>query len=117
MKRFTLAVALLLAANAAWAVPCQEKRSREASFIALAVPADAIRPSGVQDFAFVNEDTTVDALFARVGPPDASSGSGTYHFIYCFEDGTELRVISRDRISIDSIRQNGKQIYKRNKKK
>ena len=114
--RIVLVVALTLVANAAWAAQCKEKRHREASFIALSVPEDAIRPEGVQDFAFVDDATTIDELFAKVGPPDASSGSGTWHFIYCFADGTELRVISRDRIAIDMIRHEGKLIFKRRKK-
>jgi hypothetical protein len=115
--RHTLTILLLAcASNAAWAVPCKEGRHREPEFIALVVPEDAKRPAGVQDFAFVDADTTVDQLFEKVGPPDASAGSRTYHFIYCFADGTELRVISRDRVLIDSIRQGGRQIYKRKKK-
>jgi hypothetical protein len=116
MRNLLVIVLLMFAANAAWAVPCAEKRNREPSFIALAVPEDALRPSGAGDFSFVKDETTVDQLFAKVGPPDASSGSGLYHFIYCFADGTELRVISRDRIAIDAIRHQGKSIYKRKKK-
>jgi hypothetical protein len=116
MRTALIAILLMFAANAAWAAPCKAKRNREPAFIELAVPEDARRPSGVDDFAFVNDETTVDQLFEKVGPPDASSGSGLYHFIYCFEDGSELRVISRDRIAIDAIRHDGKQIYKRKKK-
>jgi hypothetical protein len=110
------ALLLIIASSPAWAVPCKEKRSREPEFIALVVPEDAIRPSGVEDFAIVNDDTTVDELFEKVGPPDASSGSRTHHFIYCFADGSELRVISRDRVAIDSIRHDGRQIFKRKRK-
>lgn len=115
--RLALLLALVFAASAAWGVPCKEKRNREPAFIELAVPEDAIRPAGAQDFAFVNDDTTVDELFAKVGPPDASSGSGMYHFIYCFADGSEIRVISRDRVVIDAIRLDGKSLFKRKKKK
>jgi len=32
----------------------------------LAVPEGAIRPAGVSDFSFISDDTTVDALIARV---------------------------------------------------
>jgi hypothetical protein len=110
------ALLLLFAASPAWAAPCKEKRSREPDFIALVVPEDAIRPAGVQDFAIVNDDMTVEELFGKVGPPDAASGSRTYHFIYCFADGTELRVISRDRVTIEMIRHEGRQIFKRKKK-
>jgi hypothetical protein len=117
MKTILLTLVLLCCADAALAAPCQQKRNRDAAFVELVVPDDAIRPAGAQDFAFVNDDTTIEQLFAKVGPPDASSGSGTYHFIYCFTDGTELRVISRDRVAIDSIRHEGKQLFKRTRKR
>lgn len=107
---------LMFASQMAWAVPCKEGRHREPEFIALVVPDDAKRPSGVQDFAIVDADTTVDQLFEKVGPPDASAGARNYQFIYCFADGTELRVISRDRVFIESIRHDGRQIYKRKKR-
>ncbi len=116
MKHALLALLLLMVADTALGA-CQEKRSRDPSFIELAVPEDAIRPSGVGDFSFVTDDTTIEQLFAKVGPPDASQGSGIYYFIYCFDDGTELKVSSRDRIAIDQIRHEGKLIFKRGKKK
>jgi hypothetical protein len=117
MRATLLALGLLCWTGVTLAAPCQQKRSRDPAFIELVVPDDAIRPSGAQDFAFVNDDTTVDQLFAKVGPPDASSGSGSHHFIYCFTDGTELRVISRDRVAIDSIRHEGKLLFKRSRKR
>jgi hypothetical protein len=117
MRIALLAMLLMVLADAALAVPCKEKRNREPSFIELAVPEDAIRPAGAKDFSFVDDETTMDQLFAKVGPPDASSGSGLYQFIYCFEDGTELRVTSRDRVAIDSIRHDGKLLFKRKKRK
>jgi hypothetical protein len=76
MKTLLPALVLVLAVDSAWAVPCKEKRSREPAFIALAVPEDAIRPAGADDFTFVDDATTIEQLFAKVGPPDASSGSG-----------------------------------------
>ena len=116
MKHAILALVCLVIADSALGA-CREKRTREPSFIELAVPEDAIRPTGVDDFKFVTDDTTIEQLFARVGPPDASSGSTISSFIYCFADGTELRVSSRDRIAIDQIRHEGKLIFKRSKKK
>lgn len=116
MRAVLPALFLTIASSAAWGAPCKEGRHREPEFIALVVPEDARRPKGVEDFAIVDADMTVDQLFEKVGPPDASSGSRTYHFIYCFEDGSELRVISRDRVIIESIRHDGRQIYKRRKK-
>jgi hypothetical protein len=95
---------------------CKQKRNREPSFIELAVPDDAPRPGSVDDFKFVNDDTTIDQLIAKVGPPDASQGTSVVQYYYCFYDGTELRVYTRDRVVIDSIRYEGKLIFKRTKK-
>ena len=117
MRIVLLAVLSMMLADLALAAPCKQKRNREPTFIELAVPDDAIRPAGAKDFSVVDDAMTVDQLFAKVGPPDASSGSGLYQFIYCFEDGTELRVTSRDRVVIDSIRHEGKLLFKRKKKK
>jgi hypothetical protein len=109
----TLAAVLSSPAQAA----CKEKRSRDVSFIELAVPDDAIRPAGAQDFGFVTDDTTYDQLVAKVGPPDAAQGTSTSYFIWCFADGTELKVATRDRVEINEIRHEGKLLYKRGKKK
>jgi len=116
MKSPLLILALLFAtldANAA----CAEKRSRDASFVELAVPDDAIRPAGVADFSFITEETTVDALIAKVGPPDASQGSRVIRLIWCFADSTELWVDTPDRVVIESVRHKGHEIFKRAKKK
>jgi len=96
---------------------CKEKRNRDPSFVELVVPDGAIRPAGAQDFGFVSDEVTVDQLFARVGPPDASQGTRVTFYIYCFADGTELTVATRDRAAIEYIRHDGKMIFKRGKKK
>lgn len=118
MKIQTLSAVVLLAVFALPAgAACKERRSRDPSFIELAVPEGSIRPAGAQDFAFVTDDVSYDQLVAKVGPPDASQGTGrTSYFIWCFADGTELSVATRDRVVIDSIRHNGRQVYKRKKK-
>jgi hypothetical protein len=116
MKTLLLALTLMFATHEAGAA-CSEKRSRDPSFVELAVPDGAPRPAGAADFSFVTDDTTYDQLVAKVGPPDASSGSRTSYFIWCFADGTELMVATKDRIAIESMRYNGHQIYKRGKKK
>ncbi|HUQ11227.1 MAG TPA: hypothetical protein VM146_13010 [Steroidobacteraceae bacterium] len=113
-----LAVTLLVAIHALPAgAACKEKRSRDPSFIELAVPDGAIRPVAAQDFAFVNDETTYEQLVAKVGPPDASQGTRISQFIWCFADGTELGVFTRDQVAIEQIRHNGKLVYKRTKKK
>lgn len=117
-KHVTAAVAVLLTGclvNQAQA-GCVEKRSRDPSFIELTVPEGAIRPAGAQDFAFVQDETTVDELFAKAGPPDASQGTRLIYFIWCFADGTELMLATRDRVAIEWLRHDGKTIFKRGKK-
>jgi hypothetical protein len=108
-----LAASFALPADAA----CKQKRSRDPSFIELAVPDDAIRPTGAQDFSFVTDETTYPQLVAKVGPPDASQGSRLAQYIWCFADGTELSVSTRDQLVIEQIRHDGRQVYKRGKSK
>ena len=96
---------------------CKERRNRDPSFVELAVPEGAIRPAGAQDFGFVNDEVTIDQLLAKVGPPDASQGTRVTYYIYCFADGTELTVATRDRTAIEFIRHDGKTLFKRGKKK
>ena len=100
-------------ANAA----CAEKRSRDPSFVELAVPEGSIRPAGAADFSFITDETTVDALIAKVGPPDASQGTRVTRLIWCFADSTELWVETRDRVIIESARHKGKDFYRRGKAK
>ena len=119
MRTHIALAAVLLCA--AFAVPaqsaCKQKRSRDPSFVELAVPDDAIRPASAQDFAFVTDETTYDQLVAKVGPPDAAHGTRVSYYVWCFADDTELTVATRDRLVIDYIRHDGKMIYKRGKKK
>ena len=95
---------------------CAQRRSRDPSFVELAVPEGAVRPAGAQDFAFVTDEVSVDQLFAKAGPPDASQGTRVTYYIWCFADGTELTLATRDRTTIDYLRHDGKVIYKRSKK-
>ena len=105
----------LLAAHDAAAV-CAEKRSRDPSYIELSVPDGAIRPTGVADFSFITDETTVDALIAKVGPPDASQGTRKIRLIWCFADSTEVWVDTPDRVIIETVRHKGREIYTRKKK-
>jgi hypothetical protein len=115
MKTALLVLVGLLATHEATA-GCAEKRSRDPSFVELAVPDGAIRPAGPADFGFVDDATTVDALIAKVGPPDASQGTKKIRLIWCFADATEVWVDTPDRVVIESVRHKGKEIYKRKKK-
>ena len=113
-----LAIALLgMALSSAAQAACKEKRSRDVSFVELAVPDDAIRPAGPQDFGFVTDDTTYGQLVAKVGPPDGAQATRVSYFIWCFADGTEIKVATPDRVEISEIRHEGKLLYKRGKKK
>ncbi|HEU4780454.1 MAG TPA: hypothetical protein VFS58_11285 [Steroidobacteraceae bacterium] len=116
MKTALLLIAILFAAQDASAA-CAEKRSRDPSYVELAVPDDATRPTGIADFNFITDDTTIDALIAKVGPPDASQGSRNIRLIWCFADTTEVWVDTPDRVIIETVRHNGKAIFKRAKKK
>ena len=116
MRALLLAVTLMFAALEAGAA-CKQNRSRDPSFVELAVPDDAPRPASVDDFRFITDETTYDQLVAKVGPPDAAQGSRTSFLIWCFADGTELSVATKDRIAIESVRYDGKVIFKRAKKK
>jgi hypothetical protein len=110
---------LLLAAALAAPVEaaCKQKRGRDPSFVELVVPDGAPRPAGVQDFAFVTDDTTIDQLLARVGPPDASQGSRLTIFVWCFADESELTVSTPDGVAIEQVRHDGRLIFKRGRKK
>jgi hypothetical protein len=116
MKTALFVLASLFAAHDASA-DCEEKRSRDPSFIELAVPDGAIRPASVADFSFITDETTVDALIAKVGPPDASQGTRTIRLFWCFADTTEVWVDTPDRVIIEAVRHKGHVIFKRAKKK
>jgi hypothetical protein len=112
-----LSLLSLTAAAANADAACAERRTRDTSFVELAVPDDAVRPTGVADFSFITDETTVDALIAKVGPPDASQGARTIRLIWCFADETELWVDTPDRAIIETVRHKGHVIFKRAKKK
>jgi hypothetical protein len=116
MKPYLLAGLLLVAASCADAA-CSEKRSRGPQFVELAVPDGAPRPKGAEDFNFIDDTTTIGQLTAKVGPPDASDGDSVPVLVYCLPDGSEMRIGSRDGSTIEFVRHDGKQIFKRKKKK
>ena len=115
MKTALLVLGGLLAVHDATAA-CAEKRSRDPSYIELSVPEGATRPAGVGDFSFIDDATTVDALIAKVGPPDASQGTRKIRLIWCFADATEVWVDTPDRVVIETVRYKGREIFKRKKK-
>ena len=119
MTATRVAVAVLLACFTVHATQaaCLQKRSRDLSFVELAVPAGAPRPAGIEEFRFITDATTLEELTARVGPPDAASGTRVSYYIYCFADGSEAWVASRDKLTIDSVRHAGKLIFKRGKRR
>jgi hypothetical protein len=117
MKHIWLMLALCLAANAAHGA-CAEKRTRGLNFMLLSVPEDAPRPKSVDDFRFIDDDTTFEQLTAKIGPPDAADGQTRPIYIYCLADGIEVVVrTSKDGTLIDSVRANGDDVFKRKKKK
>jgi hypothetical protein len=112
-----LATALLLTAAASANAACPEKRSRSPQFVELAVPDGSPRPASVEDFRFIGDETTIEQLTAKIGPPDAADGERVPVFVYCLPDGSEIRVGSRDGVAIDYVRHDGHEIFKRKKKK
>jgi hypothetical protein len=116
MKPARVAATLLCLTSIAQA-NCPEKRSRALTFVDLVIPDGAPRPADANAFSVVNDDMTIEKLFATVGPPDASDGTTSTIFIYCFADGSEVRVATRDGSTIDSVRHDRKELYKRKKKK
>lgn len=112
-----LAIALLLTATVTANAGCPEKRSRSPQFVELAVPEGSPRPTSVEDFRFIGDETTIEQMTAKIGPPDAADGERTPVFVYCMPDGSEIRVGSRDGVAIDYVRRDGHEVFKRNKKK
>ena len=113
-----VAVVLVLLAGSPFAQgACAEKYSRQPTFMVLAVPDGAPRPADATAFGIVDDELTIQQLFAVVGPPDASDGTSTTIYVYCLPDGSEVRVGTRDGTSILYVRHDRKEIYKRKKKK
>ena len=107
----TLAVVVMsFAANLA-AAGCPDKLQRNPDFLALAVDDKAPRPKSTDDFKFISSETTIDALNAKVGPPDGTIGA--HRFLWCLADSTVIEVESRSGTDIRTVRVNGKTTYKR----
>jgi hypothetical protein len=110
-------ILVLLAASPFAHGACAEKYSRQPTFMALAVPEGAPRPADANAFSIVNDDLTIQKLFAAVGPPDASDGTSTTIYVYCLPDGSEVRVGTLDGTTILYVRHDRKEMYQRKKKK
>jgi hypothetical protein len=50
----------------------------------------------VQSFQFVDATTTMQQVFAQVGPPDGDIGSGIDIFVYGLSDGSSIFIGSAD---------------------
>jgi hypothetical protein len=111
-----LLIALACSASLAQAGNCVDKHARDPSFVQLAVPENAPRPTDISAFSGVDETITVEKLAAKIGPPDGSMGETITILIWCLPDG-EVQVSTRDGSAIDRVRHNGKVIYDRRKKK
>ena len=116
MKNAVVTGLLLLTIGSAANAGCPQK-FRPDTFVDLAVPEGAPRPADANAFSVINDEMSIETLFRTVGPPDASDGASVTVYVYCLPDGSEVRVFSRDGASIDSVRHDRKEIYKRKKKK
>jgi hypothetical protein len=90
---------------------CPERLQRDPTFVALAVDEKAPRPSSTDDFKFIGDSTTFDALQVKVGPPDAAKGA--HRYLWCLANGkvVEVELFSND--DIRTVRVDGKAVYKR----
>lgn len=111
--KYALIASLALCANAAFGA-CPERLQRDPLYVELAIDDNVPRPTSVDDFKFITDDTTLDQLKAKLGTPDAARGSSQY--LWCLPDGTVMTVLSRDGTEIREVRAAGKIFYKRKKK-
>jgi hypothetical protein len=114
--RTSLMTCVLLAAASFAPAKCPEKRLLSPTFMELVVPDNAPRPADANAFNVVTDDMSIQNLFAAVGPPDGSDGTSMTVYVWCFADGSEVRVSTRDGTTIDNVRHDGKLLYKRKKK-
>ena len=103
-----------MAAPLAQAGNCVDKHTNDLTFVELAVPANAPRPVDAGAFSFIDPTVTLQKLTEKIGPPDGSMGDAGNIFVWCVPDG-EVRLLSRDGTTIDTVRHNGKLVYDRKK--
>jgi hypothetical protein len=119
MRNYLLA-ALALCGGSLWAGSvhgaCKD-HSRDPTWVELAVPEGAPRPADVNAFSFISDETTVDMVTRKVGPPHASAAVRPTKLIWCLPDGSEVSVVTRDGTTIMFVRHGGKTLFKRGKKK
>jgi hypothetical protein len=108
-----LIILLALCANAAFG-GCPERLQRDPLYVEFAIEDNVPRPTSIDDFKFIDDDTTLDQLKAKLGAPNAAKGES--QFLWCLPDGTVMTVLSRDGTEIREVRASGKLVYKRKKK-
>jgi hypothetical protein len=111
--KYAWIVPLALCAHAALGA-CPERLQRDPLYVELAIDDNVPRPTRVEDFQFITDDTTLDQLKAKLGTPNAAKGAS--QFLWCLPDGTVMTVLSRDGTEIREVRASGKLVYKRKKK-
>jgi hypothetical protein len=113
IRAYALIVPLTLCAHAAFG-GCPERLQRDPLYVELAVDDKIPRPTSIDDFKFITDETTLDELKAKLGAPNAAKGAS--QFLWCLPDGTVMTVLSRDGSEIREVRAAGKLVYKRQKK-
>lgn len=111
--RIAFFIPLALFAHAACGA-CPERLQRDPTYVEFAIEDAVPRPSSVDAFKFITDDTSLDQLKAKVGTPNAAKGSN--QFLWCLPDGMVISVLSRDGSEIREVRADGKLVYKRKKK-
>ena len=106
-------IPLALVAGSAFA-NCPERLQRDPLYVELAIDDAVPRPTSVDDFKFITDETTLNQLKEKLGTPNAAKGAS--QFLWCLPDGTVISVLSRDGTEIREVRASGKLVYKRKKK-
>lgn len=111
--RIGLVILLALFANAAFGA-CPERLQRNPEYVEFAIDDAVTRPTSIDDFKFITDDTSLDQLKAKVGTPNAAKGAK--QLLWCLPDGMVITVLSLDGSEIREVRADGKLVYKRKKK-
>ena len=93
---------------------CPERLQRNPEYVEFAIDDGVPRPTSVENFKFIDDETTMTQLKAKVGTPNAARGAT--RFLWCLPDGMVITVVSRDGTEVREVRADSKLVYKRKKK-
>jgi hypothetical protein len=77
-------------------------------------PSDGSRSSiAIEEFAFIEQDTTIPQVFGRLGAPSRDIGSGIHIYEYLLEDGSSVIIGSPDASVILYVRHGDAVLFQR----